>query len=322
MVKFTELKKNMDKLQNVYLISGEDRFLCHKALELITEAAGITMPEINSVVLPETKTAEEIIAACNIYPFSDKFRLVVVKEFTSKLPGAKDAIAAYLASPMPSTILVFFNPTDDTFFKTLKAKLCHVDCCKLDVPAIADYVTQILNSNGVKYSSGAINLLAVYCNYSMQHIASETEKLVSYCAGNCPLTEDIVKQLVVQDKEYQIYELAATIASGNAQKALDMVDVLSRKGSFSIISALQNNFRRALFVSITRGTDADLAAALGVKEFAIKMMRSQIKNYTPKKLKKIIDMLTNLDADIKKGKQKEDIACKLAVVEILRLRNL
>lgn len=320
-MKYVELKNNLASVQPVYLISGEDRYLCHRALETITKAVGLTMPEMNSVIMPENCAAEEIVEACNIYPFADTKRLVVIKEFDSKAASALKAISNYLASPMQSTVLVFFNPTSDTFFKTIKGKLCHIDCAKLDLAAIKTYVSGILNKQGIKFADSAIALLAAYCNYNMQHIVSETDKLASYCAGGETLTEDVVRALVVQDKEYQIYELANCLASGDKLKAMDMADVLGRKNGFGIITSLQNNFRRALFVAITKGTDSELASKLGIKEFAVKMLRGQVRQYSPKKLKTIVDMLQKLDSDIKQGYIKEDVATKLCIIKILNCRG-
>ena len=47
--------------------------------------------------------------------------------------------------------------------------------------------------------------------------------------------------------------------------------------TFIILSPLFNNYRRALFVSINKDkTSAELATMLGVKEFAIRMLKNQV----------------------------------------------
>ena len=79
--------------------------------------------------------------------------------------------------------------------------------------------------------------------------------------------------------------------------------------------------KRALYVAITPLTDAELANKLSIKEFAVKMLKNQIRVFSPKKLKQIVDMLGDVDANIKKGKLKEDVAVKTSVLEILKIRN-
>ncbi len=321
-MKFTELKKSLNNLQNVYLISGEDRFLCYSALEQITNACQLTIPEMNSVSM-DNPSADDIVASACIYPFADARRLVVVKEFLGK-PNAEaqlKTIQSYIDNPMETTVLVFLNLADDSFFKNLKTKLCYVDCSKLDASAIGNYIKKTFDKNGVKYTESAVNLLGIYCSYDMQRITNEVDKLISYSAGNNEITDKVIADLVVQDKEYQIFELAELISKNNAEKALDLVDTLGRKNGFSILAPLYNNYRRALYVAITPLADAALATKLGIKEFAVKMLKNQLKVFSPKKLKQIVDMLADIDANIKKGKLKEDVAVKTAVLDIFKIRN-
>lgn len=321
-MKFAELKKSLITLQNVYLISGEDRFLCYNALEQIVSACDLSIPEMNQVNM-ENASVDDIVASANIYPFIDKYRVVVVKDFEPKSNSDNNTkkLEAYLKNPMPSTILIFFNIGEVSAFKNFINLLCFVDCSKLDSTSINAYICKCFNKNSITYTQPAINLLAMYCSFDMQRISAEVDKLISYSAGKIEIDEQVIKNLVVQDKEYQIYELAELICKNNAEKSLDLVDTLGRKNGFSILSPLYNNYRRALYIAITNQTDLELAKNLGIKEFAVKMLRNQLKVFSPKKLKVIVDMLAKYDSDIKTGKIKEDIAVKTAVLQILKIRN-
>jgi DNA polymerase-3 subunit delta len=320
-MKFIELKKSLSKLSPIYLISGEDRFLCYNALNQIINATKIELPDLNYVTL-NAATADDIVAACNMYPFADAYRLVVVQDYNPKAGSAAEQkiIEKYISNPMNTTILVFFNLQEDSFFKNLKTKISYVDCSKLDQSSINAYITQAFNRAAVQYSPNVPNLIALQCNYDMQRISGELDKLIAYSAGKEKLDENVIKNLVTQEKEYQIFELAEYIAKNDAAKALDLVASLSGKGGFAILVPLYNNYRRALYVSISGG-DAELATSLGIKEFAVKMLRNQTRVFSPKKLKQIVDLLEKTDADIKKGKQKEDVAVKTIITDILKIRN-
>lgn len=323
-MKFVELKRNLDRLNNVYLISGEDRYLCYSALSMIENAANINLPDMNKIVLNGlNNTVDDITACCNIYPFADKYRLVVVQDFNGK-PNpsvAEKQLENYLASPMNTTILVFFNINEASFFKNLKTKLTFIDCSKLDSSNVHNFIVTYLDKNQTKYTNNAVNLLGLYCNYNMQKISSELEKLVCYCNKETLLTESVVKNLVVQDREYQIFELAEFIANNKAGQALDLIDSLGSKNSFGIISLLYSNYRRALYISISNLTDTELSKQLNIKEYAVKLMRNQVKVFSPKKLKKIVDKLMQADCGIKQGKIKEDVAVKTIILDILKIRN-
>ena len=168
-----------------------------------------------------------------------------------------------------------------------------------------------------------LNNPILFCNNDMARISSELDKLISF-AGDREIVEEDVLSLVVEDKEYQVFELAEFIARGEKVKALDLLYTLSNAGrsGFSILTPLYNNYRRALFVAINKDkTEEEIASLLSVKPYAIKMMRNQVKVFTPKKLKLIVDMLYEADRNIKMGKIKEDVAIKTATLNILKIRG-
>ena len=331
-MKFVELKKQLEeKIDLVYLISGSDRFLCFKALEMIEKKLNISIKDMNSVtLLGDQVDAKNIVDSANVFPFGDEYRLVVVKNFNPKgSTGTKknfneSVIEEYLDAPTGSTVLVFFNADGDEFFKNIKSKLVHIDCEKLDLSSIVKIILNDVKNQGGKISESAAKLLALYSNLDMTRISSELMKLVSYTNGRREIVDEDVKALVVEDKEYQIFELSEYIAQGKKIEALRMIQALSLNGKsgFSILTPLYNNYRRVLFTAINAGQrDADIASALGVKEYAIKMCRNQAKLFSPKKLKKIVDMLADADKNIKNGTIKEDIAVKTIIMAIMKLRE-
>ena len=331
-MKFVELKKRLaEKIDNVYLISGSDRFLCFKALEMIEKALNITIKDMNSVVIQgESANVKDIIDSASVFPFGDPYRLVIVKNFNpksgagSKKNSNEEIISQYLASPNENAVIVFFNADGDDFFKNLKSRLVHVDCEKLDMPSILKLVINDAGKQQVSISEGAAKLLALFCNSDMTRITSELAKLISFAQNKKEITEKDVRDLVVEDKEYQIFELSEFISQGKKQEALNMIQVLSLTGKsgFSILTPLYNNYRRVLFTAINSDKrDSEIAEALGVKEYAIKMCKNQAKLFTPKKLKKIVDMLATADKNIKNGTIKEDIAVKTIIVQIIKMRE-
>ncbi len=323
-MKYLELKKSLkENLYNVYLIAGDDRYLCHNSVKLITEACNINFKDMNVATL-ENASVQDIISSSSSYPFIDQYRLVVVKEFSGKNINEKDKtnLINYINNPLKSTVLVFLNFTDDSFFKNLKTSLCFVDANRLDAKTLNSFIISQFNKNGIQYQQLAINLIAEYCLFDMQRISSEVEKLISFSAGKEIITAEVVDNLVVKDKDYQIYSLAEYLNSGRGLEANDLVDTLSKKNGYSLLMPLYNNYRRVLYVAINANfSDSVLSQKLGVKEFAINKARIQAKVFSPKKLKQIVDMISDMDTQIKKGKIKEDVAIKFVISNILNFRN-
>ena len=325
-MKYVELKSALkSKIEKTYLISGDDRYLCYDALKKIEDSLMITIKDMNSVVISgEQVTAKDIVDSANLYPFGDAYRLVVVKNFSpTKNKGEYDIIKKYTEQPLDSTVLVFFNPDGSDFFKGM-SHITPVDCGKIDAKTISAFVKNFLAKNQIESSEEAIDTLIMFCGSDMARITNELEKLSAYVFETKKLTKEIVEDFVVQDKEFQVYQLAEFIAKKDAKNAIDLVDSFSVKSgmAFTILSPLYNNYRRALFVSINKDkTSSELATLLGVKEFAIKMLKNQVSCFSPKQLKQIVDMLADYDRKIKVGDMKENIAIKTIVFNILNIRG-
>ncbi len=324
-MKYLELESNLDKqIKSAYLISGSDRYLCYDALAKIKKALNIAQTDLNEVILSaDSASKDDIVRAVSVFPFMDNYRLVQVNEFSNKKATKDDKLLEYLKNPMQESILVFFSLDSVEALKPYMPYLTAIDCDKLEPMQIKKFIKQSSNSQNLNITEQALDMLILFCNNNMARISSELVKLVSYANGK-QITPEIVREIVSEDKEYQVFELAEFIARNEKQKALDLVFTLANegKGGFSIIAPLYNNYRRALYVAINKDkTDEQLAVLLNVKPYAVKMVKNQIKYFTPKSLKSIVDMLYEADRNIKMGKIKEDVAIKTIVLNILKIRG-
>lgn len=324
-MKFVDLKKDLQKeIRPAYLISGNDRFLCFSALEQIKQALGISLPELNYVVMDgATITHQEIVESANVFPFVDAHRAIQINNFSVKNKTKEDKLLAYLKSPMKESVIIFFSPNQNDALKPYLGQICAVDCDKLSTEILLQTLKVKFTKAGAKISQEALEKLILFCGNDMTRISGEIEKLVNYACEE-EITVETIKKLVVEDKEYQVFELSDFIAKNNKFKALDLAETLTKdkKGGFSILTPLYNNYRRVLFASINKDlSDSELASLLGVKEYAIRMVKSQVKVFSPRNLKKIVDMLYNADRNIKMGKIKEDVAVYTAILNILKIRG-
>lgn len=324
-LKFVDLKKELQKeIKPAYLISGNDRFLCFSALEQIKQALNITLPDLNYVVMDGASVVvQDLVESASVFPFVDSYRAIQINNFSVKNKSKEDRLLTYLKKPMNECVLIFFSPVQSDALKPYLGQICAIDCDKLSTDVLIKTLKVKFEKAGAKITSDALETLVLFCNNDMTRISGEVEKLINFSDGQ-EIDKQTVEKLVVEDKEYQVFQLAEFIAKNDKFKALDLAETLSRdkKGGFSILTPLYNNYRRVLFVSINKDkTDAELATMLGVKEYAIKMVKSQAKVFSARNLKKIIDMLYNADRNIKMGKIKEDIAMYTVVLNILKIRG-
>ena len=121
---------------------------------------------------------------------------------------------------------------------------------------------------------------------------------------NGTLTVQDVDAVVYRDTDYKIYEMTEALGKGNAAKYLSVLAELTEKGmdEGGILNALVSYFRTLTEVSLLRSSDADAAAALGMKEYAVKMNRRQANALGKKRVAEAYRRIFALQSAVRSGK--------------------
>lgn len=316
-MKFVELKKELSgKLNNCYLLEGDDRFVLNSALTLIEKRVGLNMPDVNRVVIEgDKRELSEIIFHIESFPFGDQYKLIIVRDFSTK-ENLKQ-FEQTLKNLPDYVVVVFVSYGASTFSKMVKNYAEFVDCSKLDVTTIKKWIGGQLSRSQVGIEERAIENLVLYTSGNMSRIETEVMKLMSI--GEEVITVDLVDKYVTKDKEYQIYELADFLSKKDSEKVYDLVATMleTEKNPVGMVQYLYSAFRKFLIISISNESDEGLAKLFKCKPYAIKMSRLQAKKFTPKTLKQINEGLSNLEYDLKSGKANQDNAVYIMVAKIL-----
>jgi DNA polymerase III delta subunit len=151
----------------------------------------------------------------------------------------------------------------------------------------------------------------------MARISKETEKLLAYAEaeGIEKLTDEVVYGLVYPDSEYKIYELANALSRKNYDAFMRISEDLSTKGfnELSLLSSISSHFKTLYEVSLIKGSDSEVAVALGIKEYAVKKSREQIHGVTTNQILGIYNAVYGAIADIKCGKITPQSALKKVI---------
>ena len=306
----------------VYEIFGEDRYLCHLALEKIKNAFAPNLPDINIIKFSgENLDYSALDADLKVFPLGDIYRVVIIEDLKAKKNAKLDLsfFENYASIKDFASVLVIYNAGEDASLKIKNA--ITVDCSKLETNDLLPLIFEFAKNNKKEISRAVGVKLCDYCACDLTKIYSELEKLCSF-DNNKEITNEAVETLVSKTIDYQVLEITTKIAAKDKAGAMLVLKSLikTEKSLYTIIGMLYNTYRRALYASINKDkTDLELAALLGVKEYAIKMLNNQIKTFSPRKLKQIVDNLAQLDANIKAGKIKDDIGLEVAVLEILNM---
>ncbi len=318
-MKFKELKRSLSlNVERIYLVSGEDAFFISYALKLICDKC-LSEPDLNLTTFggQEVKgNPDKLISALVSYPFMSEKRVVAVKEYYPLAADIK-ALSGYFNDPCETTVFVICNSNPSESLAKQK-NVTFVDCAKGDNLLISGWINNKVRSEGCTISSLATAKLIDFCDGDMTRINGETEKLIAY-SGEGEISEEVVDALCVKETEYKLYEVVDFIASRRYDKAYEtFIEMLDSSGDGQkLFVSLYYHFRKLLFASVSGESDGVLAAHLGIKEYAVKKAREQARRFSVKRLKAVVDKLSEEDSLFKQGKIEAQSAMWNGILNIL-----
>ncbi len=319
-IEFVKAIKN--RVENSYVITGDDIFLLKQVEDKVTKALNITLSEFDKIIFDqENFEIGKFENAVLMLPFSADKKLVIVKNLNKLGEGDKKKISSALNQAKSACVLFFANPEGEMFaFLKDSTKL---DCSRLSPALCMKFVDDKVKDAGFVIDDDAKNQLVNLCLNNLGKIISELEKLFTYCMDEKVIDLKAVNVSVKSDLEYQIYEIADLLQNKNLDRALEIIsDMLTKKEEpTAILSMLTASFRRTYFCKISPHDDLSLASKLGVKEYAVKIARRNISKVTAPQLKLINEMLLEVDYSIKSGAMPQDLALYFAVTKIYAIIN-
>lgn len=318
-MKYTEFKNGLNNGQEyaVYLFEGEDAFFRESGVALLKNKF-VQEPSLNYVNLESDAPINQIVNSLEGYPFMSQKRMTLIREFYPKQESFKAGLKSYLENPLSTSILVIVNEKTCDALKKFSS-VCVVDCSKADVSLLIKWIKAESSLAGVNIDGETAKLLSEYCLSDMTRIKTETNKLISYVGRGGTIRVEDVNDLVARDLEYKVYELTDYIGKKNFDKALLVISDMIDKGELAsrILSYIYNYFRRLLHVSISDMTNAELADAFSVKEYAVSKMKQQASMFKKKALKSAVDMLCSADFNIKSGLAEGESYSYLTIFKIM-----
>ncbi|MEG1499674.1 MAG: hypothetical protein RR400_01190, partial [Clostridia bacterium] len=159
-MKFSEFAKNVkEKIEDIYLLKGDDFFVYKKAISLLANACEISMNDMEiSVFDSENIDAQNLQNVLSQLPFCAKKRLVVLKNIAKITEQTKKVLNSYAASPSQQVCLALYAGKDDDDFSFLKSAVI-VDCRRIEDAYIYKYIVSEVKNNGRNISDLAVRAL-------------------------------------------------------------------------------------------------------------------------------------------------------------------
>jgi DNA polymerase-3 subunit delta len=318
------------ELKPVYLITGGDRPKIQRALRRLRDRIGEEALELLSA---NEAGGDEAVAACNSMGLLGGGRLVIVEEVDRWKAADVKAVAAYLASPAPDTVLALVS--GDLKKDSALGKACAKagDVLVYDVPKrrLPEWVAKQFTDRGAEVDAEAARLLVEIVGEDPEELATEVDKIATWAAGD-PVGTAEIQQLAAGCAEVPGYELTDAWGRRDLAGALTACQtLLERSGDPvsrtvpALIGLLVGHVGRVRNCQIfaEEGLSArEAAGRLKRHPFYVEKLYAQARNYGPDELREAVVRLAELDHAVKGGSRLAvDLELERALIDITRPRE-
>jgi len=319
------------ELKPVYLITGGDRPKINRALRRLRDRIGEEGVELLSA---NDIGGDDAVAACNSMGLLGGGRRLVIVEDVERWKAADTkAIAAYLGSPAPDTVLALVAAELKKDSALAKACAKAGDLLVYDVPKrrVPEWVTKQFSDRGVTIDQEAVRLLVDVVGEDPEELSSEVDKIATW-AGADPVGVSEVEQLAAGCAEVPGYELTDAWGRRDLAAALTSCQTLIERSGDSV-SRTVPSLIGLLVAHVGRVRDCQLLAeeGLSAREAATRLKRhpfyveklfAQSRNYDSDELRGAVVRLAELDHAVKGGSRLAvDLELERALIDITRPRE-
>ena len=276
-------------LKLVYLIHGPEPVLLDRALaRLRARFADFGDLDFSSDTFDaDSADVDDVIAACNTFPFDSERRLVVLRN-VEKLPAPSlERLAEYASDPAPFTTLVLVAAKVNRGSRLYKAveKSGQVAEYKADKRDYPGYVSEMFAVKGRRVDREGVDLLLEAVGNDLRRLEIEVDKAVSYAGDRKSLSRSDIAEVLSTSAPTSLYEFLDALASRDATDALSLLrDLLDEGESVFALHAMAVRRMRELVAAQTlahrgSGSPAALAATLGRQEWQVRRIPQFAKRF-------------------------------------------
>jgi DNA polymerase-3 subunit delta len=317
-----------NELKPVYLIVGGDRPKIQRALRRLRDRIG---EEATEAVSANEASGDDAAAACNALGlFGGGHRLVIVTDVERWKAADAKAVAAYLASPAPSTVLALVGEEakKDSALAKACAKAGEVLVYDVVKRRLPEWVAKQFSERGVTADAEACRVLVEIVGEDPDTLVAEIDKLATWAGGE-PVGTSEVETLATGYAEIPGYELTDAWGRRDLPAALRACQtLLDRSGdpvSRSVpwlVGLLVGHVGRVRTVQALAEealSAREAASRLKRHPFYVEKLYAQARNYTVDELRDAVVRLAELDHAVKGGSRLAvDLELERALVDITR----
>ncbi|GAA4297687.1 DNA polymerase III subunit delta [Nibribacter koreensis] len=324
----------------VYFLQGEEPYYIDLISDYIEQHALNEMEKgFNQVVMYGKDTdISNVLLQAKRFPMMSDRQVVIVKEAQNlqnleadpeKDPAAKQ-LDAYLANPLPSTILVFCHKHKvldgrKRLSKVLSKQAVLLTTKKLYDNQVPGWITSYLKSKNLQATPQAVMMLAEYIGADLSRLTNEIEKLTINLKPGQTIDDGVVQENIGISKEFNIFELQTAIIKQDVLKANRILNYFASNPKdnplIPNLVLLFSFFSKLLTLHmLPQVNEQTVAKSLGNRGFLAKEYMLALRNYPYRRVLQIISFLRKADLQskgVEGGSLPDDAILKELVFKII-----
>jgi len=322
-------------MPNLFFLYGNDEFaIARKLKEFVSDFSDPTSADMNTARLDARSMSEnDLNNAVNAMPFLAKRRLVLLQNPSSKYnnPTARKKFLEFIEKTPDTTRLVMFESVEPKeseehwLVKWAAKNEKLVQTRAFMMPRLKEMPGWIVNetkNQGGKMEARAAEMLKDMVGANTRQAGMEIAKLLAYVNWARPVTVQDVEAVCIVTSQQSVFDFVDALANGNGKAAQHLLHrLLESEEEFALWGMVIRQFRlliQAREILDNRGTQNDVARALGVHPFVAEKAAQQASRFSIESLEYIYRQLLKIDEGAKTSQTTLDLALDTLVVELTR----
>ncbi len=309
------------RLENIYVLYGEEIFLLESCLKRIKKNFGEIATGINLIQIDETNI-KSLLSELQTPAFGYTKKMIIVKNTkllkketkkrgVSELIEVKEKLNEYLKNnKSDDNILIFIEENVDKTelldtIQSLGGVICNFEFQKPF--QIEQRLKSICNAYKVNVDNKTLNHLIDVSGTNMQTLINEIRKLIEYAGENGTIKPADIDAMCTKTIDSNVFDLTDNLGKKNITAVIQILNELlySREPIQKILITLYNHLKKLYIVKLAEEQNRNIAVELNLKPnqtFLVSKYKTQSKYFETKELMTILRELIDLDYNYKIGK--------------------
>lgn len=316
-------------LKAVYYLCGPEDFLVEKTFMdikacVLSPCAGLESFNYQSFDAKSNQPAEVITAAYTLPAFAEK-RMVLVRWAEAIKESQQAAYIGYLASPSPSTVLVFVSNAVvkinklSAFLRAFHEKGYLSVLNGLSGKDLFDWIRKEVHGQGKAISQQTAMKLAAMSGGRLRDIKGEIDKLSLFVGDKKEIEDKDVEESGLDLRHETVYGLTDAVAAKDARAAMTIYDKLAGEEPLMILGAIARQIRVLYKLKALKRKGASqqvMAAETGIPPFFLEKNLRMSERFAERELNAALKLLYKANLDLKSNAVPEQVVIADIIIRL------